>query len=133
MNSPSQDAELRKIQEQRKAAQNSILPPVRNSQRKEKQVQIGPSDVEKQKSDKKKDSSGDKGDDGMSKHQKYYQYDYFKVLPWCFVLSHGSQFVQHASRPPFPVHSGGLLVPPLTCPAQTHETKPPFFTGMGQI
>lgn len=80
-----QDSELRRIQEQKNSGATGKLPPVRNSRGKEKKVQIGPSDIEKQKAEK---GAAKKMEDGMSKNQKYYQYDYFKVrhapnsFPW---------------------------------------------------
>jgi hypothetical protein len=42
----------------------------------EPSTQVGMSDVEKEKAEKKKGK--EVGEDGVPKHQKYYQYDYFK-------------------------------------------------------
>ena len=51
------------------------LPPVRNADKGKKKIQVGASDVEKQKAEERKDSAP-KGP--SSKQQKYYSYDYFK-------------------------------------------------------
>ena len=53
----------------------SGLPPVRNADKCKKKVQVGASDVEKQKAEARGDSAP-KGP--SSKQQKYYSYDYFK-------------------------------------------------------
>lgn len=75
----AKDEQLRKVQQdQARGAEGGATPaPVRNAgNKKVKNVQVGMSDVEKEKATKKKGK--EVGEDGVPKHQKYYQYDYFK-------------------------------------------------------
>lgn len=71
------DDALRKAQQDIGRGATAAPAPVRNQgNRQTKNVQVGQSDVEKQKEEQKKGKQVD--ENGVSKHQKYYQYDYFK-------------------------------------------------------